>query len=508
MSRGTAWILYSTRQPTTINTLVPAAMSLWLSLAEMRSSSKKETSNSYAPSGSAIRAFRNGALNHKSSESTIQSSQESISNSSFHTAPEDFGKDSFDFSGQGHLLSVPSNSSNVRDSYSDRKSFHSLEKPAPDFRDQNQSPSTLCATGEPKSNRSSTANSTPRQELRLLSLEDEAHWQSSLESLPSTPHFSRTSTPVLVTDPSPSSSPVHAVRPSPRLDGIPVKLHSKSQSRATMEFSTADTSSIQEYQELLDTSFLPPRQLEALPPTSSRNASKPSRSRDGDFSFFHQKSRNSLHDSEPPPCSGGPTVSTVPATIHEARSESFTPSFTLPSTKQTGVSSVPAPPRRSQPNAVYLTLTDSYSFVGAASSTPLSPFVPSVVASVSPLPADRKSAISHSHSGGVAAKGKRGILDFRADLLSLNKQSEISLPNYVVHGTHVGRNSYTGELTGLPEEWQQLLQDSEISDSGSDQQKSPLAVVEICTVYPELSKSVDDGFIPSVSMFPRASAAI
>jgi p21-activated kinase 1 len=132
-----------------------------------------------------------------------------------------------------------------------------------------------------------------------------------------------------------------------------------------------------------------------------------------------------------------------------------------------------------------------------------------VVASFSPLPADRKSAISHSHSGSVAAKGKRGILDFRTDLLSSNKQSEISLPNNVVHVTHVGRNSYTGELTGLPEEWQQLLQDSEISDSGSDQQKkSPLAVVEICTVYPELSKSVDDGFIPSVSVFPRASAAL
>ena len=501
MSRGTAWI-----QPTTINTLVPAAMSLWLSLAKMRSSSKKETSNSYAPSGSASRALRNGALNHKSSESTlstIQSSQESISNSSFHTAPEDFGKESFDLSGKGHLPSVPSNSSNVRDSYSDRKSFHSLEKPASDFRDQNQSPSTLCATGEPKSNRSSTANSTPRQELRLLSLEDEAHWQSSLESLPPTPHFSRTSTPVLVTDPSPSSSPVHAVRPSPRLDGIPMKLHSKSQSRATMEFSTADTSSVQEYQELLNTSFFPPRQLEALPPTSSRNASKPSRSRDGDFSFFHQKSRNSLH--EPPPRSGGRAVSTIRTTIHEAKSESFTPSFTLPSTKQTGVSSVSAPPRRSQSNAVYLTLIDSYSFVGAASSTP---FVPSVVASFSPLPEDRKSAISHSHSGSVATKGKGGMLDFRTDLLSSNKQSEISLPNNVVHVTHVGRNSNTGELTGLPEEWQQLLQDSEISDSGSDQQKSPLAVVEICTVYPELSKSVDDGFIPSVSVFPRASAAL
>lgn len=483
------------KQPTTINTVAPAAMSLWLSLATMRSSSKKETSDSYAPPGPASRALINGALNHKPSKSTIQSSEESISNSSFHTAPEDSGKDSFEFSGQGHL---PSNSSIIRVSISDRKSFHSLEKPASDFRNQNQSPSTLCATGEPKSYRSSTPNSTPRQELRLLSLEDEAQ-----SSLPSAPHFSRASTPVLITDFSPSSSPVHAAPPSPPLDGIPMKLHGKSQPRATMEVSTADTYSFQEYQELLNTSFFPPRQLEALPPTSSRNASKPSRSRDGDFSFSHQKSHNSLH--EPPPRFRGRTVSTAPTIIHGAKSEYFTPSFTLPSIKQTGVSSVPPPPRRSQVNAVYLTLTDSYSFVGAASSTP---FVPSVVASFSHPPADRNSTIWHSLSGSVAAKGKRGILDFRTDLLSSNKQSEISLPNDVVHVTHVGRSSSTGELTGLPEEWHQLLHDSEISDLGSDQQKSPLAVVDICTVYPELSKSVDEGFIPSVSVFPRASAAL
>ncbi|KXN87390.1 Serine/threonine-protein kinase SMU1 [Leucoagaricus sp. SymC.cos] len=60
---------------------------------------------------------------------------------------------------------------------------------------------------------------------------------------------------------------------------------------------------------------------------------------------------------------------------------------------------------------------------------------------------------------------------------------EISTPYDPVHLTHVGFNSSTGEFTGLPKEWQQLLQESGISRS--EQEKNPQAVMEIVKFYQE-----------------------
>src|SRR5712691_7505025 len=69
------------------------------------------------------------------------------------------------------------------------------------------------------------------------------------------------------------------------------------------------------------------------------------------------------------------------------------------------------------------------------------------------------------------------MLEFMADHLNSNKRLEVSTPYDPVHRTHVGFNSSTREFTGLPKEWQQLLQDSRISKS--DQEKNPLAVMEV-----------------------------
>jgi len=124
------------------------------------------------------------------------------------------------------------------------------------------------------------------------------------------------------------------------------------------------------------------------------------------------------------------------------------------------------------------------------------------------------------------------MLGFMSEFLNSNKRPEISTPYDPVHLTHVGFNSSTGEFTGLPKEWQQLLQDSGISKS--EQEKNPLAVMEIVKFYqeggggdvwdkmghapfpggsqsppfpgsahpahPGTSKSVDDGFILPVSI--------
>jgi p21-activated kinase 1 len=173
--------------------------------------------------------------------------------------------------------------------------------------------------------------------------------------------------------------------------------------------------------------------------------------------------------------------------------------------------------------------TDSQTIVTTASSTVYSPSV--AVTSFSPPPVDRMGTASRSRSGTVTAKSKKGMLGFMTDFLNSNKRPEISTPYDPVHLTHVGFNSSTGEFTGLPKEWQQLLQDSGISKS--DQEKNPLAVMEIVKFYQEgggdvwdkmghapapgssqsppipgtapsvhlgLSKSVDDSFIPSVSL--------
>jgi len=300
---------------------------------------------------------------------------------------------------------------------------------------------------------------------------------------------------------------------------------SRRASKITVEYHKPSRQSIREYEELLSNvnihaaaaanykdPFVPSRQ--APPPPTSHHASKPSRAQDP--SAPHHKSRNSLH--KPPPRSRGRSVSTTPTTIHEAESDPFstapsTPqqefsSFTFPSTKDMAASSVPpTPPRPSRANTANLTdlypgsgqppvhgtappphldglpndsYGDSQSFVTAVSSTVYSP-APTPIPSFSP-PTDRIGT-SRTRSATVTAKSKKGMLGFMTDLLNSNRRPEISTPYDPVHLTHVGFNSSTGEFTGLPKEWQQLLQDSGISKS--DQEKNPLAVMEIVKFYQE-----------------------
>ena len=75
---------------------------------------------------------------------------------------------------------------------------------------------------------------------------------------------------------------------------------------------------------------------------------------------------------------------------------------------------------------------------------------------------------------------KGGMLSFMS-FMSNNKRLEISTPYDPVHLTHVGFNASTGEFTGLPREWQQLLQDSGISRQ--DQERHPKEVMEIVKFY-------------------------
>jgi p21-activated kinase 1 len=353
---------------------------------------------------------------------------------------------------------------------------------------------------------------------------------------------------------------------------------SRRASKITVEYHKPSRQSIQEYQELLSNvnvhaaaaanykdPFVPSRQ--APPPPSPNHASKPSRGQEPSLtSVSHHKSRSSIH--KPSHHSRRRSVTTAPTTIHEAESDPFstapsTPleeysSFVFPTSKDMAASSVPpTPPRPSRANTANLTdlyadpnpppvhstaptpvldqfpresYGDPHTLSTAASSTVYSHSV--AITPFSSPPGDRTGTTSRSRSGTVTAKGKKGMLGFMTDFLNSNKRPEISTPYDPVHLTHVGFNSSTGEFTGLPKEWQQLLQDSGISKS--DQEKNPLAVMEIVKFYQEgggdvwdkmghapapggsqsppipgtaqsahlgVSKSVDDSFIPSVSPF-------
>jgi p21-activated kinase 1 len=84
---------------------------------------------------------------------------------------------------------------------------------------------------------------------------------------------------------------------------------------------------------------------------------------------------------------------------------------------------------------------------------------------------------------GTTSKAKKGVLSIVSEMFNSTKRPEISTPYDPVHLTHVGFNSTTGEFTGLPKEWQQLLQESGISRS--EQERNPQAVMEIVKFYQE-----------------------
>ncbi|GAA6053159.1 hypothetical protein JCM3770_002882 [Rhodotorula araucariae] len=97
--------------------------------------------------------------------------------------------------------------------------------------------------------------------------------------------------------------------------------------------------------------------------------------------------------------------------------------------------------------------------------------------------------------GGTSKEGKKskGFGSFLADVFSNtsgggSKKVEISTPYDPVHLTHVGFNSDTGEFTGLPKEWQQLLQNAGVSRE--EQAAHPQAVAEIVAFYQDATKGL------------------
>ncbi|KAJ6581520.1 kinase-like domain-containing protein [Mycena capillaripes] len=144
------------------------------------------------------------------------------------------------------------------------------------------------------------------------------------------------------------------------------------------------------------------------------------------------------------------------------------------------------PPRPSRANTA--TLTDVFLPTDQAVrrlSSPVAinhdaPFYADPQEQLPPAPQEYTQPTLRSRSGTASSKSKKSVLGF---IFNTQKRPEISTPYDPVHLTHVGFNSSTGEFTGLPKEWQQLLQESGISRL--EQEKNPQAVMEIVKFYQE-----------------------
>ena len=294
-------------------------------------------------------------------------------------------------------------------------------------------------------------------------------------------------------------------------------------SRITVEYHRPSRESIQEYGSLLEQanlhassnsvpSFAPSRQAPP-PPPSGPSLFKPKDPLSPTTATPTQKTRNSLQ--KPPPRNRRPSIQTN--TIRANRvTESSIPNNTdlspIKSSYSHGNGSSPnvtSPPRPSRTNVS--TLNDIFQTPSTIAQRRISTPVIGSTDFLSSVPHQEDETVHSSHpvlstivnspsapqlpsiatngTGTVRArsatvtKGKKGMLGFVSDLLGSTKRVEISTPYDPIHLTHVGFNTSTGEFTGLPKEWQQLLQESGISRT--EQEKNPEAVMEIVKFYQE-----------------------
>ncbi|EEP76317.1 serine/threonine-protein kinase PAK 3 [Uncinocarpus reesii 1704] len=101
----------------------------------------------------------------------------------------------------------------------------------------------------------------------------------------------------------------------------------------------------------------------------------------------------------------------------------------------------------------------------------------------------------HSDEGttvkpGLGGRKKSGFSNFVNSMLGSPRNIKISAPENPVHVTHVGFDNETGQFTGLPKEWQIMLQESGISKK--EQEEHPQTMVEIMKFYEKNTSGKDD----------------
>ena len=282
----------------------------------------------------------------------------------------------------------------------------------------------------------------------------------------------------------------------------------------TVEYHIPTRASIQEYSALLAgntveaakaTTFIPSRKAPVPPqpsfrsktPTDStspqpasspaptpakvRNSLQKPRARKNSFSLATPSPRIIEHDPFAANANDSPLSQVVKPQISSTMAASTSP-----------------PPRPSRANTVTLNdiIPNPDQLAARRSSVPATPIMEDAHFYADPsesLPSAASSEFVNSPQAsvtmgirsrsGTTSKPKKGVLSLVSEMFNPTKRPEISTPYDPVHLTHVGFNSSTGEFTGLPKEWQQLLQESGISRS--EQEKNPQAVMEIVKFYQE-----------------------
>lgn len=88
----------------------------------------------------------------------------------------------------------------------------------------------------------------------------------------------------------------------------------------------------------------------------------------------------------------------------------------------------------------------------------------------------------YSDEGRTAPwRKKSGFSGFMNSVLGSPRTVKISAPGNPVHVTHVGFDNETGKFTGLPKEWQRVLQENGIGED--EQRQNPRAIYDIMTFW-------------------------
>lgn len=124
-------------------------------------------------------------------------------------------------------------------------------------------------------------------------------------------------------------------------------------------------------------------------------------------------------------------------------------------------------------------------------------YLPHAPATDSPLSEGAATLRSRKrHSAGSATRTTfksviGGLVHSMSDVFVVPRRPEISTPYDPVHVTHVGYNATTGEFTGLPREWQILIQQSGISRQ--EQEQHPQTVIDVVAFYEDQHREVVPG---------------
>ncbi|OAQ73975.1 serine/threonine-protein kinase pak1/shk1 [Pochonia chlamydosporia 170] len=98
---------------------------------------------------------------------------------------------------------------------------------------------------------------------------------------------------------------------------------------------------------------------------------------------------------------------------------------------------------------------------------------------------------------------KSGFSGFVTSLVGSQKKPTISAPENPVHVTHVGYDSATGQFTGLPKEWQRLINESGIPEK--ERRENPQTMVDILQFYKETTERPAEDQV--LEKFPHAAPA-